>query len=177
MTEAFPWNTAPRYLLRDRDASYGQAFRDRIRAMQVKEVVIAARSPWQNAYVDRIIGSIRRECLDHVIIFDERHLRDVLSSYFHYYHKTRTHLSLDKDSRRPGLYTDPLQARLSRSQRSLDCIIATSAAQRELLRPPNGPPISASRVIPLCPRHKCNAVQNRLRRPRSSPAAPMFHSG
>jgi transposase InsO family protein len=97
MTEAFPWDTAPRYLLRDRDASYGQVFRARVRAMRIKEVVTAARSPWQNAYVERIIGSIRRECLDHVIIFNEHHLRGVLSSYFHYYHKTRTHLSLDKD--------------------------------------------------------------------------------
>jgi transposase InsO family protein len=97
MTEAFPWDTVPRYLLRDRDASYGRVFRDRVRAMGIKEVVTAARSPWQNAYVERIIGSIRRECLNHVIIFDERHLRGVLSSYFHYYHKTRTHLSLDKD--------------------------------------------------------------------------------
>jgi putative transposase len=97
MTEAFPWDTAPRYLLRDRDASYGPIFRVRVRAMGIKEVVIAARSPWQNAYVERIIGSIRRECLNHVIIFDERHLRRVLSSYFHYYHKARTHLSLGKD--------------------------------------------------------------------------------
>jgi hypothetical protein len=74
MTEAFPWDTAPRYLLRDRDASYGQAFRDRIQVMGIKGVVTAAR----------------HECLDHVIIFDEHHLRGVLSSYFHYYHKTRT---------------------------------------------------------------------------------------
>jgi hypothetical protein len=65
--------------------------------MGIKEIVTAARSPWQNAYVERIIGSLRRECLDHVIIFDEHHLRGVLSSYFHYYHKTRTHLSLAKD--------------------------------------------------------------------------------
>jgi putative transposase len=97
MTEAFPWDTAPRYLLRDRDASYGQAFRDRVQAMAIKEVVTAARSPWQNPYVERIIGLIRRECLNHVVIFDERHLHGVLSSYFCYYHKTRTHLSLDKD--------------------------------------------------------------------------------
>ena len=97
MTEAFPWDTAPRYLLRDRDASYGQVFRNRLQAMGIKEVVTAARSPWHNAYVERIIGSVRRECLDHVIIFGERHLRGVLSSYFHYYHKTRTHLALDKD--------------------------------------------------------------------------------
>jgi transposase InsO family protein len=79
MTEAFPWDTAPRYLLRDRDASYGQAFRDRVKAMAIKQVVTAPRSPWQNPYVERIIGSIRRECLNHVIILDERHLRRVLS--------------------------------------------------------------------------------------------------
>lgn len=97
MTEAFPWDTAPRYLLRDRDASYGQTLRDRVEAMAIKEVVTAARSPWQNPYVERVIGSIRRECLNHIIIFDECHLRGVLSSYFHYYHQTRTHLSLDKD--------------------------------------------------------------------------------
>jgi putative transposase len=97
MTEAFPWDTAPRYLLRDRDASYGPTFRGRLRAMGIKQVVTVARSPWQNAYVEHVIGSVRRECLDHVIIFDERHLRVVLSSYFHYYNKVRTHLSLDKD--------------------------------------------------------------------------------
>jgi len=97
MTEAFPWDTAPRYLLRDRDASYGQGFRDRVQAMGIKEVVTAPRSPWQNAYVERIIGSIRRECLNYVVIVNERHLRRVLSSYVQYYHRTRTHLSLDKD--------------------------------------------------------------------------------
>ena len=97
MTEAFPWDTAPGYLLRDRDALYGAGFRDRVRVMGIKEVVTAPRSPWQNPYVERLIGSIRRECLDHIIIFNEHHLRGVLSSYFHYYHKSRTHLSLDKD--------------------------------------------------------------------------------
>jgi transposase InsO family protein len=97
MTEAFPWNTAPRYLLRDRDKSYGPAFRHRVRAMGITEVTTAPRSPWQNPYVERLIGSIRRECLDHVIIFSERHLRRVLSSYFQYHHAGRTHLSLDKD--------------------------------------------------------------------------------
>jgi transposase InsO family protein len=97
MTEAFPWDSAPHYLLRDRDASYGQAFRDRLQSMGIREVVTAPRSPWQNAYVERIIGSVRRECLDHVIVFDERHLRRVLSSYVQYYHHTRTHLSLGKD--------------------------------------------------------------------------------
>jgi putative transposase len=97
MTEAFPWEAAPRYLLRDRDASYGPAFRNRVKAMDIDEVVIAPRSPWQNPFVERLIGSIRRECLDHVVIVNERHLRDVLSSYFQYHHKARTHLSLNKD--------------------------------------------------------------------------------
>jgi len=100
-TEAFPWDTAPRYLLRDRDGSYGGAFRYRVKAIGIKDVVTAPRSPWQNPYVERIIGSIRRECLDHIIIFSERHLRPVLSSYFQYHHRTRTHLSLDKDCPEP----------------------------------------------------------------------------
>jgi transposase InsO family protein len=71
MTEAFPWDTAPRYLLRDRDKSYGRAFRHRVRAMGIMEVITAPRSPWQNPYAERLIGSIRRECLDHVLIFSE----------------------------------------------------------------------------------------------------------
>ena len=98
VTEAFPWDTAPRYLLRDRDASYSSEFCNRIEAMGIREVITAPRSPWQNAYVERVIGSIRRECLDHILIFNERHLRRVLSSYVDYYQGTRTHLSLDKDS-------------------------------------------------------------------------------
>src|ERR1019366_1291708 len=71
MTEAFPWDTAPRYLLRDRDASYGQAFRNRVQVMGINQVVTAPQSPWQNSYVERLISSIRRECLDHTIIFNE----------------------------------------------------------------------------------------------------------
>jgi putative transposase len=95
--EAFPWDTAPSFLLRDRDASYGSGFSKRVAAMGIAEVVTAPCSPWQNAYVERVIGSIRQECLDHVVVFNERHLRHVLSSYVNYYHRTRTHLSLDKD--------------------------------------------------------------------------------
>jgi transposase InsO family protein len=97
ITEAFPWDTAPHYLLRDRDASYGSSFHDRVEAMGIAEVVTAPRSPWQNAYVERVIGSLRRECLDYVVIFNERHLRRVVGSYIHYYHCSRTHLSLDED--------------------------------------------------------------------------------
>ena len=107
MTEAFPWDTAPRYLLRDRDASYGPIFRDRVRVMGIKEVVTAPRSPWQNPYVERLIGSIRRECLDHTIILNESHLRRVLSSYFQYHHRTRTHLALDKDCPQPRRIQPP----------------------------------------------------------------------
>jgi transposase InsO family protein len=101
MTEAFPWDTTPSYLLRDRDKAYGPAFRYRVRAMGITEVITAPRSPWQNPYVERLIDSIRRECLDHVIILSERHLRRVLSSYFQYHHAARTHLSLHKDCPRP----------------------------------------------------------------------------
>jgi putative transposase len=101
MTEAFPWDTAPRYLLRDRDTSYGRAFRNRVKAMGIEEVLTAPRSPWQNPYVERLIGSLRRECLDHIIIFNESHLRRVLSTYFQYHHWPRTHLSLDKDCPQP----------------------------------------------------------------------------
>jgi len=97
MTEAFPWDTAPRFLVRDRDASYGEEFTKRVDAMGIAEVMTAPRSPWQNAYAERAIGSIRRECLDYVVVFNERHLRRVLSSYFDYYQRTRTHLSLNKD--------------------------------------------------------------------------------
>ncbi len=95
VTEAFPWDTAPRYLLRDRDVSYGLEFCKRVDALGITEVVTAPRSPWQNAYVERVIGSIRRECLDYIVIFNERHLRRILSSYAAYYHRSRTHLSLD----------------------------------------------------------------------------------
>jgi hypothetical protein len=84
VTEAFPWDTAARYLLRDRDRSYGSEFRRRVEAMSIKEVISAPRSPWQNAYVERVVGSIRRECLDHIVIFNERHLRRILSSYIDY---------------------------------------------------------------------------------------------
>jgi transposase InsO family protein len=98
MLEAFPFDTASKYLLRDRDRIYGEEFRKQVEVMNIKEVLSAPRSPWQRAYVERVIGSIRRECLDHVIVFDEESLRRTLRSYFCYYHRSRLHLSLDKDS-------------------------------------------------------------------------------
>jgi putative transposase len=97
VVEAFPWDEAPRYLIRDRDRIYGTAFRQRVRHMRIAEVVIAPRSPWQNPYVERLIGSIRRECLDHMVILHEQHLQRLLTTYFSYYHRWRTHLSLDMD--------------------------------------------------------------------------------
>ena len=96
--EAFPYDTAPRYLLRDRDSIFGTDFVRRIKSMGIKEVVTAPGSPWQNPYCERLIGSIRRECLDHVIVLNERHLLRVLRSYTSYYHSSRTHRSLDNDS-------------------------------------------------------------------------------
>jgi transposase InsO family protein len=93
-------DTAPRYLLRDQDAIYGEAFEDRVGHMGIEEVKIAPRSPWQNPYCERVIGSIRRDALDHIIVLNERHLRRVLQSYVDYYHAWRTHLSLGMDT--PG---------------------------------------------------------------------------
>ena len=87
-----------RFLLRDRDAVYGVEFRDRVLSMGIEEVITAPRSPWQNPYVERVIGTLRRECLDHVIIINERHLQRILGSYLDYYHGSRTHLSLGKNT-------------------------------------------------------------------------------
>src|SRR5882762_4988007 len=98
VTEAFPWDHAPRYLIRDRDTSYGPFFLQRICAMGIRDHPIAPRSPWQNAYVERLIGSIRRECLDHMIVFGEAHLRRILRGYAAYYNLSRTHRSLNKDA-------------------------------------------------------------------------------
>ena len=97
LVEAFPFDTAPRYLQRDRDAIYGKKVRRRIKSLGIEEVVSAPCSPWQNPYVERVIGSIRRDCLDHVIVLNERHLRRILREYIDYYHTCRTHLSLNKD--------------------------------------------------------------------------------
>jgi putative transposase len=98
LLEAFPWDSAPRYLLRDRDGSYGGKFREAASWLGIQEVLTAPQSPWQNAYVERLIGSIRRECLDYVIILNETGLRRILKSYFEYYERTRPHLSLNKDA-------------------------------------------------------------------------------
>jgi transposase InsO family protein len=98
IVDAFPWDTAPRYMLRDRDGIYGPYFKRRVAGLDIEQVPTAPRSPWQSPYVERVIGSIRRECLDHVIFLDERHLRRILREYVDYYHSCRTHLSLEKDA-------------------------------------------------------------------------------
>ena len=97
MAEAFPWDKAPKYLVRDRDGIYGSDFEHQVASMGIEQIRTAERSPWQNPYVERVIGSIRRECLDYVIIFNQRHLRRVLCDYLDYYHRSRTHLGLEKD--------------------------------------------------------------------------------
>jgi hypothetical protein len=98
IVEAFPWNTAPTYLVRDNDGAYGQTFTRRLRAMGIRDRPTSLRSPWQNPYAERLIGTLRRECLDHVLIFGERHLRRILTLYSSYYNQTRTHLALGKDA-------------------------------------------------------------------------------
>ena len=98
IVNAFPDDSAPSFLLRDRDSIYGDAFRQRVKGMGIGEVLTAAHSPWQNPFAERLIGSIRRECLNHVLVLGERHLRRTLTRYFAYYHRARTHLSLDKDA-------------------------------------------------------------------------------
>ena len=98
IVEAFPFDEVPRFLVRDRDGIYGNVFQQRVMDMSIEQVVCALRSPWQNPYCERLIGSIRRECLNHVIVLNERHLLRILRSYFDYYLYSRTHLSLDRNS-------------------------------------------------------------------------------
>jgi transposase InsO family protein len=98
LTEALPWSTAPRYLVRDRDRIYGSIVPRRLRAMGIRDKPIAPASPWQNGFAERLIGSIRRECVDHIVVLGEAHLRRILESYARYYNDIRTHRSLDKDA-------------------------------------------------------------------------------
>ena len=141
--EAFPWGTAPRYLIRDRDGAYGQSFRSTVTAMGVEEVVTAPRSPWQNPYVERLIGSVRRECLDHSIILNERHLQRILGSYLYYYHGSRTHLSIGKDTP-DGRPVQPGRVRNGR-------FLAQGRRSASSLRTPRGLTTPARvRSIPLC---------------------------
>jgi transposase InsO family protein len=98
ITEAFPWASAPAYLVRDNDRAYGHVFTSRIRTMDIRDRPISPGSPWQNGYAERLIGTLRRECLDQIVIFGEAHLRRILSAYADYYNQARTHLALQKDA-------------------------------------------------------------------------------
>src|SRR5438128_5216179 len=111
LREAFPWDTAPRYLLRDRDRVFGQEFVEQVKAMGIKQVLSAPRSPWQRAYVERVIGTIRRECLDHVIVFNQTSLSRHLQLFLDYYHQTRCHLALNKDAPEPRSVQPPEKGR------------------------------------------------------------------
>jgi putative transposase len=112
MSEAFPDDAAPRWLLRDRDAIYGDPFRRRVASMGIGEVISSPSSPWQNPYAERLIGSIRRECLDDMIVLGERHRRRVLARYMSYDHGARTHLSLEKDTPAPRRIQAPTEGRV-----------------------------------------------------------------
>ena len=107
IVEAFPWNTAPRCLLRDRDGIYGHGFTSRVGHMGIKEVKPAPRSPWQSPYEERLIGTLRRDCIDHVIVFNDNHLRRILRDCLFYYHSCRTHLSLEKNAPEPRKVEPP----------------------------------------------------------------------
>lgn len=112
IVETFPNETAPRYLLRDRDALYGRAFHRRVDRMGMHQVLIAPRAPWQNPFAERIVGSIRRECLDHVIVLHERHLRRLLRAYLVYYNTTRPHQTLGNNSPLPREVQPPACGRI-----------------------------------------------------------------
>ncbi len=109
MVEALPWDTAPQYVPRDRDAIYGEHFQRRVKSFGIEEVVTAPRSPWQNPFVERLIGSVRGDCLDHVIVFDERPLKRILSCCFDYCHRWQTHRALAMDSRESRPVQPPAQ--------------------------------------------------------------------
>jgi len=112
LIEACGPEDSPRYLIRDRDQVYGERFSRQARMLDIRETVTAPRSPWQNAYAERVIGSIRRECLDHIVVIGERHLRGILSNYVDYYNETRTHLALAKDAPEPRSAQAPSQGRV-----------------------------------------------------------------
>src|SRR5438309_5157042 len=126
IVDAFPDDSAPSYLVRDRNSVYGHVFRQRVKGMGIGEVLTAPHCPWQNPFAERLIGSIRRECLNHVLVLGERHLRRTLARYFAYYHRARTHLSLDKDAPHGRRISGRNSAESSRFGKSVASTIATS---------------------------------------------------
>ena len=134
IVEAFPDDSSPRYLLRDRDGIYGDEFRRRMKGMGFAEVLTAPRSPWQNPFAERMIGTIRRELLDHVIVLNEGHLRRRLRAYLRYYHQSRTHLALAKDAPEPRGVEPPDHGRIVALPSSAASTTATFAAPHSLRR-------------------------------------------
>jgi Integrase core domain len=159
IVDAFPDDTAPRWLLRDRDAIYGDVFRRRVAGLGIGEVISSPSSPWQNPYAERLIGSIRRECLDHVIVLGERHLQRVLTRYAIYYHRARTHLSLEKDAPTPRRVQTRRKDAWWRSPRSVDSTIGTSDAQLD----------SIPRFAVQSPFLRCERRVQAIRRPSRQP--------
>jgi transposase InsO family protein len=138
IVDTFPDDSAPSYLLRDRDPIYSDAFRHRVKGRGIREVLNAPASPWQNPFVDRLIASIRRECLDQVLVLSERHLRRILTRYFVYYHQTRTHPSLERAHPTDGPLSRPNSAGSSRFPKSAVCIIATFGGRPDPTPPDYG---------------------------------------
>ena len=175
IVDAFWDETAPSYLLRDRDSIYGDAFRHRLKGMGITEVLTAPHSPWQNPFAERLIGSVRRECLDHVVVLGERHLRRILAAYFAYDHRARTRLSLDKG--RPRQSSD--RAAGFRDDRSVPEVgtIATCARRRSP-PPPSSPGTDREQQsqfrLPLPPRFRIRPVRAQPDR-RRMPVAPYPH--
>jgi putative transposase len=112
IVEAFPEDTAPRSMIRDRDGIYAETFHGRVESIGIEQVLTAPRSPWQNSYAERLVGSVRRECLDHVIVLGEQHLYRILKSYFAYDHRSLTHLSLGKDAPEPRPIQPPTMGKV-----------------------------------------------------------------
>jgi transposase InsO family protein len=110
IVEAFPWDTTIKYIIRDRDAIYGEVVKSRIKNINIEQVVTAYKSPWQNPFAERLIGTIRRECLDHVIVLSDVHLKGILNEYFAYYHNDRNHLSVAKDAQNKRAVQDKPKA-------------------------------------------------------------------
>jgi hypothetical protein len=146
LTEACGCREAQRYIVRDRDGAYGQVFTRRLRAMGIRDRPISARSPWQNGCAERLIGSIRRDCLDHVLVFGEEHLRHLLKSYQNYYNEARTHLSLQKDADlacRSGLWSP---SRDPSAGRTAPPICPTLSFRQPQVAAPCGSPAPTSNV-------------------------------
>jgi transposase InsO family protein len=138
IVDTFPDDSGPAYLLRDRDQVYGQHFRHRVKGMGIDEVLTAPHSPWQNPFAERLIGSIRRECLNHVLVLGQARLRRILARYFDYYHQSRTHLALDKDvpEFRPIQFS--AAGKIVQRPEVGDCTTATSARPRSSAAAPQG---------------------------------------